>query len=349
MSQMTGRERVLRALEFNYPDHVPRDLWVLPIARLEHGTRALDQLMRRWPVDVVRAGVPATIAAELQRGNRHNVGSYRDEWGCEFVNLQAGVHGEVKQPLIDDWSKLEDLVPPWALLDLDRDAINRRVSSTDQFVFADAFARPFERLQFLRGTENVYMDLADESPELRQLLMLIHDFYCKEMAVWAETDIDAIMVMDDWGSQRSMLVKPDLWRRWFKPLYAEYVRIAHDAGKKLLLHSDGWIFDIYEDLIEIGIDAVNSQLFVMDIEQIGRCFGGRMTFWGEIDRQHILCRGTRQEARAAVERVAHALCRPEGGVIAQFEFGAGANLEIAEEIFGVWQSITSQQVCSAQV
>ena len=148
--------------------------------------------------------------------------------------------------------------------------------------------------------------------------------------------MDALFVGDDWGSQNSLLISPQLWRRLFKPLYADYARIAHDAGKKLFMHSDGFILDIYEDLIEIGVDALNSQLFCMDIEAIGQRFAGRITFWGEMDRQYVLPFGTLDEVRAAVRRIVKNLYRPEGGVIAQFEMTGGANLENAEAVFQAW-------------
>ena len=99
---------------------------------------------------------------------------------------------------------------------------------------------------------------------------MIHDYHCRDIQEWVRTDVDAIFFMDDWGAQNSLLISPDAWRELYKPLYADYCRIAHDAGKYTFMHSDGCIFDVYEDLIEIGVDAINSQLFTMDIEEIGR-------------------------------------------------------------------------------
>ncbi len=100
------------------------------------------------------------------------------------------------------------------------------------------------------------------------------------------------------GAQRGLLISPKLWRGFYKPLYAEYCRIAHAAGKFVFFHSDGHIMEIYPDLIEIGVNAVNSQLFCMDIEEIGRRFKGQITFWGEIDRQNVLPFGTVDDVRA---------------------------------------------------
>lgn len=336
---MTGRERVQRCLEFDSPDRVPRQTWILPIAPLEHGAAAIDNLHRRWPLDIAWAEVPIPALKARCQGDRYAVGRYTDEWGCTFENLQAGVIGEVKDPLIDEWSKLDRLRPPVEALMLDVDAVNRLCAATDLYVMAGG-ANPFERCQYLRGSENFYTDLAEEPAELNDLLRIVHGFNVELLSLLARTKVDAIQFADDWGSQRAMLISPAQWRRLFKPLYAQYVRIAHDAGKKIFMHSDGYIFDIYEDLIEIGIDAINSQLFCMDIPEIGRRFRGRITFWGEIDRQHILPHGSIKEVREAVGRVVENLYLPEGGVIAQFELGAAAKLENAHAIFEAWEQRT---------
>jgi len=336
---MSPRQRVRRAVEFDHPDRPPRDLWLLPAARLRYGDAAIDDFLRRWPTDLASAAGPDAAALGLTSGERHAAGIYRDEWGCEFINIQPGVIGEVKNPRLADWSALEDLKPPTPLLNLDVERINAFCAASDRFVLAGCCPRPFEQAQFLRGSENLYVDLAEDRPEVRRLLAILHDFYLKQVEAWAATAVDGLMFMDDWGSQRAMLISPAQWRSLFKPLYADYARIARDRGKKLFMHSDGWIFDIYEDLIEIGVDAVNSQLFCMDIEEIGRRFRGRITFWGEIDRQRILNRATVEEVRSAVKRVVDALYLPAGGVIAQFELGAGTALENAEAVFRAWDEL----------
>jgi hypothetical protein len=155
--------------------------------------------------------------------------------------------------------------------------------------------------------------------------------------MWCRTDVDAIGLGDDWGTQRALLISPQLWRSFYRPLYAEYCQLAHAAGKFVFFHSDGYILDIYEDLIEIGFDAVNSQLFCMDIEEIGRRFKGRLTFWGEIDRQHILPSPDVGQTREAVRRVAGALYDGNGGVIAQCEFGAGARPQNVRAMYEEWE------------
>ncbi len=336
---MTSRERVQRALACDHPDRVPRQLWVLPIARLEHGLPAVEALVQRYPDDM--QSLPGSAVAKLTEGDAFAVGTFRDEWGCVFENIQAGLIGEVRHPLVDEWSKLDLVKPPDSLLQLDVEEINRCCAAGGKFMMPYCWARPFERMQFLRGSQNLYMDLAEQPPELLELLRVVHGYFRREAEAWSRTRVDALGIMDDWGSQRSLLISPTLWRRLFKPLYKEYCDIAHAAGKKVFMHSDGCIEKIYEDLIEIGVDAINSQLFIMDIEAIGKRCKGRITFWGEMDRQHLLPKGTTDECRRAVRRVAAALMHQGGGVIAQFEFGAAAKLANAYAIFDEWDAVAT--------
>lgn len=338
---MNSRERVRRCIEFGRPDRVPRDTWLLPIASLEHGEAAVRDFLDRWPGDIARPVIAMPEVSALVEGDPYGIGRHRDEWGCVFENIQAGVIGEVKTPQIDDWNKLDLLRPPAEALRIDADEVNRQCAASDKYMLAPCCPRPFERLQFLRGTENVYRDIARNASELKELLRRVHAFYCDELEAWARTDVDGLMIMDDWGMQERLLISPAKWRAIFKPLYAEYARIAHDAGKRIFMHSDGHIAAIYEDLIEIGIDAVNSQLFCMDIADIARRFKGRITFWGEIDRQQVLPSADVQLTRDAVRRVVEALWDPAGGVIAQFELGAGARLENAKAVYESWTELTA--------
>jgi hypothetical protein len=335
---MTGRERVRRCLEFDSPDRPPRDLWLLPAARRRYGDQAIDDFLRRWPTDFVQCtlGRPAPRRAT---GNPYEAGSATDEWGCVFENIVAGVHGEVKTPILADYARLPELQPPVEFLEVDAEVVNAFCRSTDRFVFASGWARLFERMQFIRGTENLLMDIADDSADFRALLDIVDGFYRTQYERWARTEVDALAMMDDWGSQQSLLISPSQWRRIFKPRYAEYVRLAHAAGKKFFVHSDGYIADIYPDLIEIGVDAINSQLFCMDIADLGRRYRGRVAFWGEIDRQQVLPLGSVEETRAAVRRVFDHLHLPAGGVIQQFSFEGDTRWENAEAVFSEWERL----------
>ncbi|MFH1707868.1 MAG: methyltransferase, partial [Planctomycetota bacterium] len=301
-------------------DRVPRELWALPGVGMFRKAE-LDAVSARFPADTAGPDF-AYGASTRRRGVPNTVGVSTDEWGCTFHVAEPGVVGEVKEPLLSTLDDVRKYDPPFELLDgADYSRVNASCAATDRFVKTGTHVRPFERLQFLRGSENLFMDLAYGTPEVLKLFGRLHEFYCREMTMWAATDVDGLGFMDDWGSQTALLIAPDMWRAIFKPLYREYCAILRVNGKYVFFHSDGHITAIYPDLIEIGVHAVNSQLFCMDIEELGRCHQGRVTFWGEIDRQHVLPFGTVDEVRAAVRRVRTALDRGTGGVIAQCEWG----------------------------
>ena len=332
---MTSRERVIAALTFAGPYRIPRDLWALPYVSLFQ-KEELETVLRRYPSDIGRSELsPGSSDQGIDRFAR--AGMYVDEWGSVWHVGEPGVVGEVKGPVLADWSKLEGFQPPWSLIrGRDMDYVNRSCEEGDRFMLSDVCARPFERLQFLRGTENVFLDLAYASAEIRRLLERVHEFYLEDVSWWARSNVDGVFLMDDWGTNRSLLIAPEMWRSLFKPLYREYCDIIHRAGKYVFFHSDGHIASIYGDLIEIGMDAINSQLFCMDIEELGRRYRGRVTFWGEIDRQHVMPFGTPGDVREAVLRVRRALDNGQGGVIAQCEWGKGNATENVKAVFASW-------------
>lgn len=340
----TSREIVTRSLKFENPERIPRDLWVLPWAEIHH-PEAVEELRKRFPSDFATTPYSYPTLSRV-KGDKHKKGKYTDEWGCVFVNFQDGIIGEVKEPIISDIKDWKSVKPPYEQLPNDTtqpyDTIKRFYENTDKFVLANCCPRPWERYQFLRGTENAMIDVMMFEEAARNLLKVIHDFYLKELEFWVKADGDAIMFMDDWGAQNQLLIPPRIWREFFKPLYRGYCDLAHAYDKFVLMHSDGYITEIYEDLIEVGVDAINSQLFCMDISEIEKIARGKITFWGEIDRQHILPAKDPQIGREAVRRVAAHLYDPAGGIIAQFEFSAGTNPETALAIFEEWEKIQAE-------
>jgi uroporphyrinogen decarboxylase len=102
------------------------------------------------------------------------------------------------------------------------------------------------------------------------------------------------------------------------------------------MHSDGYILDIIPDLIEIGVDALNCQVWAMGAEVLGQRFRGRITFWGELSRQTTLPNGTPAEVRAAIEEMKRHLALPEGGLIAQSEVDRLTPLANIEAVLQPW-------------
>ncbi|MBN2092262.1 methyltransferase [candidate division KSB1 bacterium] len=343
MSQ-TSRELVIRSLKFESPDRVPRDLWILPWAST-HYPETIQTIREKFTIDF--ESPPAVYQPSPRRkGDEYSLGLFIDEWGAVFTNIQAGIIGEVREPIIQEITNWKEVQPPYEILPADylkaREIIKNKHENSTKFMIGGCCPRPWERYQFLRGSENAMIDIMMPETGTLDLLQVIHQFYLKELEFWASTDIDGLTFMDDWGAQNQLLIPPRLWREIFKPLYKDYCDLAHANNKFIFMHSDGHIAEIYEDLIEIGVDAVNSQLFCMDMEDLQHRAKGKITFWGEIDRQHVLPNPNPEVGREAVRKVAQYLYDPSGGVIAQFEFGAGANPETAMVIFEEWDRIQTE-------
>lgn len=332
----TSRDRVIRTLNQEPVDAPPRDLWIVPGIETARADE-LAEIHLRYPSDITK---PDFQYARGQRakGTPCAVGEYVDAWGCGWRVAEPGMPGEPQGAPLADLSRLAEYRPPQELLDgFNVSRVNRSCGATSRFVLAWTETRPFERLQSLHGVESTFVDLAHGTAALRQLLAMLHEFFCREMELWAGTDVDGVAFMDDWGSQTALLISPEMWRDLFKPLYRDYCAILHAQDKFAFFHSDGCIEDIFGDLVEVGIDAINSQLFCMDLEGLARQFRGKVTFWGEIDRQRLLPFGRPAEVRAGVQRVQRALDFGQGGVIAQCEWGLNVPLDNIAAVFEQWR------------
>jgi len=332
---MNSRLRVTKTLTFQSPDRAPRDLWALPYIGLYRKTE-LDSLLAEFPPDISGVQVSPGWNDDQNQALAH-AGSYVDEWGSRWQIAEPGIIGEVKQPAIPEWSSFKKFKPPWEILrQRDFSQTNRKCERSDSFILSECTARLFERMQFLRGTQNLFVDLAYGTQEFLKLLEMVYEYYVEDVRGWCTTNVDGVMFMDDWGTNERLLIHPNTWRALFKPKYKEIVEMIHSAGKFAFFHSDGNIQQIFPDLIEIGIDAVNSQLFIMDIEALASMYKGKITFWGEIDRQHLLPFGTPEEVRQGVLRVRQALDDGSGGVFAQCEWGKDNPIENIRAVFLAW-------------
>ena len=332
-----SRTLVYKTLECRGPERPPRHVWDIQwtYTNFPNEIRRLKEL---YPDDIVWC--PRILKEDAGCiGDQYAIGTYIDEWGCVFENKFEGIIGEVKDAQItsDEWEESDQIKLPTAFLNLDVEAINEYCANANKFVLAGSSVRIFERLQFLAGTEKTLMDLYMDLEAMKPTIQKVHEFFCQELEVWAKTDVDALFIQDDWGTQISLLISPALWREIFKPLYADYAAIARKYNKKIFMHSDGYIIDIIPDLIEIGIDALNSQIFCMGLEKLSQ-FKGKITFWGEIDRQSILPFGTKEEVQNAVKTVKGHLWE-NGGCIAQCDFGVGVNPENVFTVFDTWKEL----------
>ena len=342
---MNSRELVKATLEFrNTSDRAPRQLWALPWAWMFHKDE-FDSVNNKYVWDISAPIVEYEKRSPAAFGNLDLKGDSADDWGCVFTNRQDGIIGEVKKPIVppedEEWLDTSAVHIPEEWLTFNVDKVNECCRASDKFMLAGVCPRPFEQLQFIRGTENLFIDLMMMPDGLVKFMKKMHDFYCRVLTKWAETEVDALQFMDDWGTQNSLLISPELWRKLFKPMYKDYIDIAHSHGKKIFMHSDGYTLEIIPDLIEIGLDAINTQIFCMGPEKLAP-FKGKITFWGEICRQNILPYGTTEDVEAAVKSVYDNLW-DNGGCIAQCEYGPGAKAENVDAVYASWDKFTAKK------
>lgn len=176
----------------------------------------------------------------------------------------------------------------------------------------------WERASFMRGSENLLLDLILNRKFVEELLERLCDYLLETMRILLERfDFDAIGLSDDYGTQQSMIISPQEWRRLIKPHLAKMFTLAKNKGRKILLHSDGNILQIIPDLIEIGVDLLHPiQPETMDIFQIKQQFGQDISLFGGLRTQDLLPRGTPEQIREEVRLLKQNLGRGGGFILA---------------------------------
>ena len=243
----------------------------------------------------------------------------RSEWGFEWEHLEnALLMGQPKRPVLEDWSELKSFVPP-AAARVDRFAAARELMSrfgTDRFYKANFSLSGFAVLTMLRGFENVMLDMYLEREHLEDLSDVIFGFENEVIRLAAEHKFSAIGLADDWGSQSSLLISPELWREIFKPRYKKQIELAHSLGLLVYLHSCGYIIDIIGDLIEIGLDILNpGQPDINGIEELGERFGGKICFACSVSYQTTGVMGSHSDIKAQIADYIRCFSSYNGGLI----------------------------------
>lgn len=274
---MTGKERVLRALEFKHPDKVP--IFITQLAAKDFKT----DFDKKFGNDIAIYRFPEN--RKIISANK-----YFDEWNCGWELMST--MGEVKDHPIKSWEDdFENMtVPP----DFSQDSIRNMKEFFDnhpeKFKLGQVWFLMFERMHFLRGFSELLEDLYLERENAERLADIIIDYQIKKIDVCARAGCDGIFCSDDWGIQDSLIINPNLWRDFFKPRYKRIIDAAHERGLKIILHSCGYIIDIIEDFIELGLDALQcDQQDNMGIDKLSERFGGRITFVCPTDLQTALC------------------------------------------------------------
>jgi hypothetical protein len=269
-----------------------------------------------------------------------------DEWGARWENIGPSLLGQVKTTPLEDWSdwdklQIPDIRDPERWMGLQ----GAREKAGDKFLVASGISL-YERLHFVRGLENTWVDTIKAPDDLGRLIDVLVEMNLYAIARYAASGADGYIFPDDWGLQDRLMIAPQTWRRIWKPRYARVLAAARDAGLVTMLHSCGFILDILDDLIEIGLDVIQmDQQENMGVATLGKRFGGRITFWCPVDIQQTMVYGSLDDIRAYCRGMVHTLGRPEGGFIARWypdPAGAGHREVAIEAMCTEFQKISSE-------
>ena len=242
---------------------------------------------------------------------------WADEWGIVWRHSVDGVGANPVGHPIQDWSQLDDYLAnrmpnPHAPGRIAAALPTLAKLGSRRYCVGVVHNILFERLFALRGMENTLADFYTNELEVRRLCDALTEYVLGLIQEWGKTDISAMFLTDDWGSQDALMISPVMWRRFFKEYYRRIFAEVHRWGKDVMFHSCGSITSIIPDLIEVGVDILDPmQPGPLNLAEVGRQFGGKVAFSGGIDDQRLEDY-TPQEVKDMVRRTIDTLGRPYG-------------------------------------
>jgi len=346
---LSHRERVIRALSHQEPDRIPIDLGSTRNSGINlagyqklkayFGIEAEDTFLHKWQqAVVVDEAILKALDIDLRGvGSRHpdsrpdiTIGedSYQDEFGVIRRKPPGSFYYDlVKSPLAGAITIQDVLNFPWPdprdpgyTRGLRQELLDLR-QNTD-YAIVLRLPAPFVHLtQFLRGFEDWFLDLAAD----QKLAVALFDAAVENTTALAEEILkagadlaDVVACADDLGSQNGPIVSPEMYRKLFKPRHQKYFDTVKKYTSAFIhFHCCGSIYKLLDDLIELGVNAIHPvQVSAKDMDSsiLGPEFGDRLSFWGAIDTQQVLPKGTPEEVRAEVKRRIKDLA-PGGGYV----------------------------------
>ncbi len=147
-----------------------------------------------------------------------------------------------------------------------------------------------ECLTRLVGQQNTLLWMGLYPERMGRVIDRIGAFYaaCARAALDAGAGmLDGFVIWGDVAYQRGLFFSPEYWRVYFKPWVRAMVDDAHRRGLPVIYHGCGNVRAIFEDFIEMGIDAYNPLEVKagMDAVELRRRYGHRMAFCGNSDVQ----------------------------------------------------------------
>lgn len=335
MQNMTPRERVMAALNHEETDRIPfswgfgindpalidlKDyLNFNSIEETKNHLSKADDILQLYP--------PKYIGPKYR--NCKDGDEFVSIWGykTKFVSYGVGGYDEHSfNPLADmetlneiknfefpsaDWFDFSDL-------ENQIDSLNYNCKKAVRFNSVN----PFETSSWMRGFENFLLDTAADPEIVHYVMRKTTDFfleYIKRAFEASNGKIDILFSADDLGSQTGLLLSPNSIREFITPYHKELNAVAHKYGAKVMYHSCGSVILAVEDLIDCGIDVLESLQFYtagMTPEALKDNFGDRLCFHGGVSVQKTLVTGTPEDVTAEVEHLKKVLGKNGGYILA---------------------------------
>lgn len=321
---MTHRENLVRAYRLQSPAWIPVASGFPAPCWEYYGSDAVEHLLASHSI-VFPGYEPGSIHPDHVTIPPHTRkdAPYTDAWGSTWVTRVDGMVGAVTDHALADWSDFEGYSPPDpdqtdGMLPLDwhalRESANRCRENGTLLAVGLAHGHTFLRLQDLRGYENLVYDMADEEPRLHKLIAMVERFNVELVGRFLRLRPDMIGIPEDLGAQAGPLISPELFRKYIKPSYLRLTEPIKRAGVLVHEHSDGFVLDLVDDLVEVGGDVLNLQDLVNGIDNIRDCLKGRLAIDLDIDRQNITVHGSPQDVDDHIREAVMKLGSTEGGL-----------------------------------
>lgn len=279
--------------------------------------------------DVCRIFVlPAKNAREegtytVSKKVRPRNGEY-DEWGC-YWESEDETGSDMGQPTNRPIAGLEDYNAyqcPDPRAEGRFDGLEEALAQAESkglYVQLNSPQCIFERMHFLRGFDDTLMDCMMEPEIVAELAKKLADYQIgiiEEAYRLGKGRIHCYDTTDDWGTQQSLMIPPDIFREIFKPQYKRIFDKCHECGMDIRFHTDGKINEILEDLIEVGVNILNiHQPRLVGIDEVSSVARGRVCFEAAVDIQTTMPTGDKALIEQEVKELVEKWATPKGGLI----------------------------------
>lgn len=311
---MTSRERVLTAFNREPPDRVPAVLYGELVGYVPSVSRMLEEKCGGTsPLEYF--GFDITSFSLGASRKKQDFGRYMpidehttlDEWGVGWKGGRYLHYAEILHPM-QNLSLAEMREYPFPDLDEEyryQNILAKNLELHNKGLATAYFAGSiFETAWYMRGMEQLFMDIMTEPATSNFLLDRITDILVGSARHLAGADLDLLVLGDDIAMQTGMMMSLEMWRENFKPRLIRIIQAAKEVKPDIFVfyHSDGNVWDAIPDLIEAGVDVLNPvQPECMDPGKVKEEFGHQLSFFGTVSVQKTMPFGTPDDVRAEVK------------------------------------------------